>query len=121
MRFDFDMKAYVKIIEGLNGMGRQVRLIAPAFERHDEFPELGTPIAQMVDAHDPITQMLVYPVQGVANDRGAQMPDAKWLGNIGGGVIDDDRLARALCRFPVLAALSHDGTQGGSTIDQAID
>jgi hypothetical protein len=52
-------------------MGREVHIHTPTFERDDEFPKLGTPIAQMVNAHDPITQMVVDPIERVANDRGA--------------------------------------------------
>ena len=71
MGFDLGVKAHVEIIQGLNGMGGQVRLIAPTLECHDELPELGTPIAQMVNAYDLITQMGVDPIQRVAHDRGA--------------------------------------------------
>ena len=73
---------------------RQVALVPlapPALQRRDELPELRAPVPHVVDPHHLEALRLQDPVETRADDRRAQMPDVKRLGDVGRGVVDDDR------------------------------
>src|SRR5262249_28386449 len=58
----------------------------------DEHAELGSPIADVVLSNNAVPDEFHNPAERVANDRASEVPNVHLLGNIWGGVIDDDRL-----------------------------
>ena len=57
----------------------------------DEHAELGAPVAHVIEAQHRMAAELEHPRQGVANDRGAQMPHMHLLGDVGAGKIHHHR------------------------------
>ncbi len=58
----------------------------------DEHAELAAPVADVVLGDDGVARRGEHPVEAVADDRGAQVPDVHELGDVGGAVVDDDPL-----------------------------
>jgi hypothetical protein len=55
---------------------------ALVLEVHEEHPELGAVVTDVVDAIEGVTEVLVDLRQGVADDRGAQVTDGEFLGDV---------------------------------------
>ena len=57
----------------------------------DQHPELGAPVAHMVQPQHRVPTKLQHPSQGVADDRGTQMPHMHLLGDVGTGEVHNHR------------------------------
>ena len=62
---------------------------------HDQDAELRAPVAEMVVRDHPVSKESVHPVERIADDRRADMPDVHGLGHVGAGVVDDHGMSRA--------------------------
>ena len=67
----------------------QIRIGGQSVEMGDEHPELGAPVADMVEAQDVVAEELEETGNAVADDRGAEMAYMELFGDVGRGELDD--------------------------------
>jgi len=85
----------------------------------DEHAELGAPVADVVVPDHPVACELQDAGDGVAHDRGAQVPDVHLLGDVRRGVLDHHRLRRGRGRQAEPAVTEHGaGLRGDPVVAQ---
>ena len=72
-------------------VGRVGRLVAGVLPAPEDHAELRAPVAQVVVADDRVPERREDPGQALADDRRADVADVHRLGDVGRGVVDDDR------------------------------
>ena len=105
------MEADIKIDHSLNAAGLNRRPVAPFFIRADHLAELGTPVAQMVDAHRGIAIEVINALQAVPDHRCGQMADVEPLCDIDGGIVNADRLPCPKIAATPVPICTENGTQ----------
>ena len=63
----------------------------------------------MVIGNNLVTKRTEYPINGVTDDRRADMPDMHLLGGIGRGIVDNNALALAVLRNQAIPGGIHIG------------
>ena len=96
--------AHVKINEGVDAALFHQLVAAPFFEGHDQFAELRSPVAEVVDAHAVVTEKLVQLFQRVADHGGAEVADMEGLRHVGRGVVKHHGLALSFLGAAVAGA-----------------
>src|SRR5512137_2587059 len=89
------MKAHIELVQIANGVCSELILTAPTFVGGDQVAKLRSPVAEMIDADCLVTQLAINAVQCRANNRRTEMPDAKRLGNVDGGKLQNHCLPLA--------------------------
>ena len=87
----------------------------------DHFPELGAPVAEMVDADAVVTRELMQQFQRVTDDGGAEMPDVEGFGDVRGGIVENDGLTRPAFGRAVLVTLFGDLGEDSCGERRAVD
>ncbi|MPN19191.1 hypothetical protein SDC9_166557 [bioreactor metagenome] len=83
-------------------------LRTPVLVGGDHLAKLGAPVAQVIDAHGAVAQVIIDALEAVADGRGGQVADMETLGDVDGGIVDADRLALSLGpRAPITLAREH--------------
>ena len=77
------MKTAVNLKEMFQGMGFQLILIPPVFERRDNLAKLLAPIPQMVEPNNLVALALINPADGMTDNRGSEVAHVKRFGNVG--------------------------------------
>jgi hypothetical protein len=104
--FSLFVEADIEIIQMPNRILVQLCLIAPTFVGLNQLAKLRAPVAQIINPHHIISQCLVDARESSTNDRRAQMPDTKRLGDIGRRIFHDNCFAFAVITFAVVTMLS---------------
>ena len=78
-------------IAEIHGVRCLQRFGSHLLEVGDQHPELGAPVAHVIEAQHRMAAELQHPRQRVANDRGAQMPHMHLLGDVGAGEVHHHR------------------------------
>ena len=119
------VEADVEIVDGVDAALFRFLAAAPALVGGDELAELGAVVAQMIDAHRVIAEELEDAVERPADDRRREMPDVEGLGDVDGGIVDADGLARAeiggAVLFPLLKDAGEDVFREPRPCDAEVD
>ena len=94
-------------IAEIHRIGGGERLGGHLLEVGDQHAELGAPVADVVEAQHRMAAELQHPGQGVADDRGAQMPHVHLLGDVGAGEIHNHRRRGLDARLGCLRHAGH--------------
>jgi len=90
--FAFVVVADVQLYEFVNAALFDGFAVAPLLVCGDLLAELGTPVAEVVDADAVITHKLVEQLEGVTDDGGTEMTDVERFHQVRGAVVENDRL-----------------------------
>ena len=121
VRFRFPMKADVQFVERAQAALFHVLAAAPALERGYEFAELRAVITQMVDAHGRISQKFMQFIERTSENGRRKVPDMKGLGDVDGGIVDADGLARSLVGRAVALLFGKDARKRFLRPEVAVD
>ena len=87
-------------------------LAAPLLVGTDHLAELGAPVAQVIDAHGGVAQVVINAAQAVTDHGGGQMADVEPLGDVDGGIVQAHRLSLAQVGSTVLLPSGKNGLHG---------
>ena len=91
--FGFFVEFNVKLNELVDTAVFNIFAAAPFAVSNDKLAELRTPVAKMVDAYAIIALILVKKLEGMADDRCAEVTDVEGFCNVGGGIVENDSFA----------------------------
>ena len=114
------MEADVQRHQRVDAVLLDIFLGAPLEVCGDHLAELRAPVAQVVDAHALVAQVLVDLVERVADHRGGQVADVEALGDIDRGVVDADDAALTLVGGAVLVALLQHALDDGLRVARLV-
>ena len=102
------MEAHIQVAERLHAALLDLFLRTPVLVGGDHLAKLGAPVAQVIDAHGAVAQVIIDALEAVADGRGGQVADMEALGDVDGGIVDADRLALSLGpSTPIALAREH--------------
>ena len=107
------------LVEAVEVAEREVlgrTLLAQVDQVLDQHPERCAPVADVVLADDVVAEEVEHAHQGIADQRGAQVPDVHLLGDVRRRVVDDHGLRRRDRSDAEAVVAGHLGEMGGEEL-----
>ncbi len=94
------MKAHIQFAQRLHAALLYHVGGAPVLVGGNHLAKLRAPVAQVVDAHCAVAQIIIDALEAVADGGGREVADVEALGDVDGGIVDADGFAAALIALP---------------------